>query len=69
MKVGYDPATDTLTVVLKDDVAVSESDEDRPGIILDYDAVGDLVAIEILDASRRVTDVRHLEYQMSAPDA
>ena len=37
MKVFYDPHTDTLNVILKDNVAVHESDEDKPGIILDYD--------------------------------
>lgn len=66
MKVSYDPATDTLAVILKEDVAVAESEEDRPGIVLDYDADGDLVSIEILDASRRVTDARRIEYQTTA---
>ena len=63
MKVHYDSRTDSLTVILKEDVAVAESDEDKPGVILDYDDRGDLLAIEILDASRRVTDARRIEYQ------
>ncbi len=42
---------------------VAESDEDKPGVILDYDEQGDLVAFEILDASRRVTDARKIEYE------
>lgn len=37
MKVAYDPRTDTLTVILRDGVPVAESDEDKPGVILDYD--------------------------------
>lgn len=53
MKVSYDRETDTLTVILSD-LPVVESDEDKPGTILDNDATGDLVSIEILDASRRV---------------
>ncbi len=65
MKVNYDPRTDTLTVILKDGVAVSESDEDKPGVILDYDANGDLVSLEILDASRRVSEARKVEFQMT----
>ena len=34
-----------------------------PGVILDYDAAGDLVSLEILDASRRVTEFGRVEYQ------
>ena len=64
MKVVYDPRTDTLTVELKPG-PVAESDEDKPGTILDYDADGDLVGIEILDASRRITDARRMEFQVA----
>jgi uncharacterized protein YuzE len=63
MKVSFDVRTDTLSVILKEDVAVVESDEDKPGIILDYDSEGDLVSFEILDASRRVTQARKIEFQ------
>jgi len=49
MKVNYDARTDTLTVVFRD-VPVAESDEDKPGVILDYDAGGNIVSIEVLDA-------------------
>jgi uncharacterized protein YuzE len=63
MKVSYDERTDTLSVVLKADAQVVESDEGRPGVILDYDASGDLVSLEVLDASRRVTDARRVEFE------
>jgi len=63
MKVTYDVKTDTLTVVLRDGAPVAESDEDKPGIILDYDDGGNLVSLEILDASRRVTETRRVEFQ------
>jgi uncharacterized protein YuzE len=63
MKVSYDPRTDTLSMVLKEDAEVAESDEDKPGVILDYDEKGDLVSLEILDASRRVTDTRKIEFE------
>jgi len=43
MKVVYDNETDTLTVILAE-TAVAESDEDKPGVILDYDAAGNLVS-------------------------
>lgn len=64
MKVEYDPHTDTLTVHLLDGV-VAESDEDKPGVILDYDAQGNLLSLEVLDASKRVTDARRVEFQVA----
>jgi uncharacterized protein YuzE len=57
MKVNYDVKTDTLTVIFRD-VPVAESDEEKPGVILDYDEEGNIVSIEVLDASRRVEDPR-----------
>ena len=65
MKVSYDSRTDTLSVILKDNASIAESDEDKPGIILDYDARGGLVSLEILDASQRVTEARKVEFQMA----
>lgn len=63
MRVSYDPRTDTLTVIFREDVPVSESDEDKPGTILDYDQDGNLISLEILDASKRVTQTRKIEFE------
>lgn len=63
MKVKYDPQTDTLSIILKDDARITESDEDKPGVILDYDEHGDLVSLEVLDASKRVSEARKIEFQ------
>jgi len=60
MKVTYDPRTDTVTIILKDGVSVAESDEDKPGVILDYDEAGNIVSIEVLDASSRVEEPRRV---------
>jgi uncharacterized protein YuzE len=60
--VTYDKKTDTLRVVLKPG-RVAESDEDKPGVILDYDETGALISIEILDASRRVENPRQVEFK------
>ena len=49
MKVEYDSETDTLTVTLRAGT-IAESDEDKPGVILDYDEAGNLLSIEVLDA-------------------
>ena len=63
MKVLYDSRTDTLSVILKDNTPISESDEDKPGVILDYDEAGNLISLEILDASKRVDEARKSECQ------
>ncbi len=65
MKVVYDQRTDTLSVELREDAHVAESDEEKPGVILDYDEQGNLVSLEILDASRWVTEARRVEFQMA----
>jgi len=62
MKAIYDSRTDVLSIILRADAAVVESDEDRPGVILDYDEDRNLVSLEILDASKRVTEVHRIEF-------
>jgi uncharacterized protein YuzE len=64
MRVIYDPKTDTLTIILKE-VPVAESDEEKPGLILDYDAAGDMVSLEILDASRRAVEPTKITYELA----
>ena len=64
MNVVYDPKTDTLTVVFRD-VPVAESDEDKPGVILDYDSEGHLVGLEILDASKQVPDFASIQFRVA----
>ena len=65
MKVQYHRKTDTLTVLLKQHAPVHESDEDKPGVILDYDKDGNLISFEILDASKRVTDTHKVDFQLA----
>ncbi len=64
MKVIYDRETDTLTIILAEG-PVAESDEEKPGVILDYDASGNLISIELLDASRHVAYPSRIEYQVA----
>jgi uncharacterized protein YuzE len=54
MRITYDKETDTLAVHLSEH-PVADSDEPRPGVILDYDQQGHLVSFELLDASRQMT--------------
>ncbi len=61
MKVVYDPKVDVLRITFSS-AAVDESDEHKPGVILDYDKDGNIVGLEILDASKRTENPRSLEY-------
>jgi uncharacterized protein YuzE len=63
LKATYDARTDTRSIILKADAVVAESDEDKPGAIFDYDRDRNLVSLEILDASRRVTEARRFEFE------
>ena len=65
MKVTYDPEVDIVRILLSDS-PIEESDEEKPGVIFDYDADGNVVGIEILDASARVENPRALEYTVTA---
>jgi len=64
VKVIYDNETDTLSIILRDG-KVAESDEPRPGLILDYDKTGRLVSIELLDASEQVKGPRSVEFAIA----
>ena len=51
MRIQYDPEADALYIELHDG-EIEESDEVARDFIVDYDASGNPVAIEILNASR-----------------
>jgi len=65
MKVTYDPEVDVLSILLRE-APVEGSDESRPGVILDYDSSGNIVGVEILEASKRVADPRSVEYAIAS---
>jgi uncharacterized protein YuzE len=66
MKLVYDAEVDVLSVLLSD-AQVAESDQDKPGVILDYDAGGNMVGLEILDASKRMANPMSVEYSVTPP--
>lgn len=59
MKIHYYPETDSLYIDLADSVSV-DSQEVRPGVVLDFDANGRLVGIDLDQASQH-TDLTHLD--------
>jgi len=61
MKVTYDASLDVLRILFSD-APIDESDEDKPGVIIDYDAAGNIVGLEILDASKSVGNPQGVEY-------
>ena len=54
MRLSYDGEIDALFVRFAEEVIV-ESEEVRPGLVIDFDAAGRIVAIEVLDAREQLT--------------
>lgn len=65
MKVTYDTEVDVLRILFRD-VPIEERDEDKPGVILDYDRDGNVVGMEVLNASQRVENPRGVDYAVTA---
>jgi len=53
MKINYYPETDSLYIDLSPK-ASKESREVSPGVVLDYDSDGNLVGIDVDNASRKL---------------
>ena len=65
MKLGYDKETDTLTITLYDK-KIMNSDESTPGVIIDYDTKGGIVAIKILEVSQSMDNPATVEFALAA---
>ena len=68
MEAQYDPAADAMYIRLADGT-VADSDEVRDGVVLDYDANGRVLGIEVLNLSRRADNPREMAFELmpSAP--
>jgi len=66
MKIKVDYKNDALYFRL-DESAIAESEEIKPGVILDYDANDNVVGIEILGLSKRVPVelLKNLQFEMA----
>ncbi len=66
MKMQYDEKADALYLRL-DDSRIVESDEVRPGIVLDFNGSKEVVGIEVLGVKRRVpaADPKRLQFEVA----
>ena len=62
MKVKYDKSMDILYLSFSDE-KIYESDEDKKGIILYYADDGKIVGIELLNASKQMSNPVKVEYE------
>lgn len=66
MKIEYDPKADAMYIRLAAG-QVADSDEVRPGVVLDFDAEGRVLGIEMLDVSHRADNPREMAFELLAP--
>jgi len=64
MKITYDAQADVLPILFSN-AAIEESDEKKPGIILDFDRIGNIVGMEIPDASKRMENPKAVSYAVA----
>jgi len=66
MRIKVDKETDTLYFRL-DENRIVESEEVQPGVILDYDENNQVVGVEFLNVSKRVTskELQSMQFQMA----
>lgn len=63
MKIEYDPQADAMYIRLGAG-PVADSDEVRPGVVLDFDEQGRVIGIEMLGASKQVGNPREMAFEV-----
>jgi uncharacterized protein YuzE len=64
MKIKYDKEVDIIYIKLNDQPII-ESEEDKPGVILDYAKDGSVVGIEIPEASLKMSQPNVVEHEVA----
>ena len=64
MKIKYDKESDVLYIKFNSE-PIAESDQEKPGIIIDYSENGQIVGIEVLKASSRVDEINGVFYEFA----
>lgn len=67
MKVIFDPETDTLSLIFREE-RIAESDEVREGVIIDYSDDGKVVSMEILDASEQISEPQGILFELKGKE-
>ena len=67
MRIRVDPGSDALYLRLSER-EIEESEEVSPGVVLDYDAQGRLVGVEVLGVRERFSaaDLSHVQVDLPA---
>ena len=64
MVIRYDKELDIVYIRFSEK-KIEESNEDKPGIILDYDIEGSIVGIEVLNASSKMVQPNGIVYEVA----
>lgn len=64
MKIRYDKETDIVYIRFSD-LKIVESDQEKPGIILDFAEDGRIVGIEVLHASENMVNENGILYEVA----
>jgi len=64
MKVKYNKEVDVLYISFSDNPII-ESEEDKPGITLDYDDKGSIIGIEVLNSSKQILQPQKFGYEVA----
>ncbi len=64
MVIRYNKEVDAIYIRFSE-AKVAESDEEKPGIVLDYDESGNIIGIEILNASEKTNQPNGIIYEVA----
>jgi uncharacterized protein YuzE len=64
MVIKYDKESDIIYIQFSEN-KVFESEEDKPGVILDYGENGEIVGIEVLNASKKTNQPNGIVYEVA----
>ncbi len=64
MKIKHDKEADVVYISFSSQ-KIAESDQDKPGLIIDYSEDGQIVGIEVLNASKKMGDEKGILYEVA----